>query len=185
MKTCLNCGSEFPNTLVIHGKLRNISRRKYCLECSPFGERNTRQIHIQQATDPNLKHCSRCNLDLPLSEFYERKDRRGLTSYCKACLNAQATERARRFKQEAIDYKGGGCEICGYHRCPDALCFHHKDPSIKDREIRMSGTYNLDKRKAELDKCHLLCENCHRETHAGLHPDFIVLMAPRVGFEPT
>jgi len=31
-----------------------------------------------------------------------------------------------------------------------------------------------DRIKAELDKCVLLCANCHRETHAGLHPEYIV-----------
>ena len=67
----------------------------------------------------------------------------------------------------AVNYKGGSCEKCGYNRCIDALEFHHNNSSKKDFSISEKGyTRSWDKVKEELDKCSLLCANCHREIHA-------------------
>lgn len=69
----------------------------------------------------------------------------------------------------AVEYKGGKCSVCGYDRCADALEFHHLDPSQKDFGISSKGyTRSWDKVKEELDKCILVCSNCHREIHSGL-----------------
>ncbi len=75
-------------------------------------------------------------------------------------------ERRRGMKSEAVSYKGGGCQVCGYDKCIDALEFHHIDPAEKDSVI--SDLFSLKKMKAEADKCALLCANCHREVHAGI-----------------
>ncbi len=69
----------------------------------------------------------------------------------------------RELKREAIDYKGGACEACGYHACERALQFHHRDPS--EKEFSLSGVSSFLKAKPELDKCALLCSNCHAEEH--------------------
>ncbi len=69
----------------------------------------------------------------------------------------------------AIEQKGGRCYICGYGRCVEALEFHHLETEEKDFGISDRGyTRSWEKIKAELDKCILLCANCHREVHAGL-----------------
>ena len=69
----------------------------------------------------------------------------------------------------AITYKGGKCQCCGYNRCLGALEFHHIDPSSKDFGISSKGyTRSWDKVKSELDKCVLVCANCHREIHEGI-----------------
>jgi hypothetical protein len=67
-------------------------------------------------------------------------------------------------KLELIEYKGGCCEICGYNKCSAALEFHHKDPTQKDFAIS-SHSYSFEKMKIEVDKCMLVCSNCHREIH--------------------
>jgi ribosomal protein L30E len=80
-------------------------------------------------------------------------------------------KRRRKVKQMAIDYMGGCCQVegCGYNRCSTALEFHHKNPNEKDFGIGYKGyTRSWDKIKEELDKCVLVCSNCHREIHAGL-----------------
>lgn len=74
-------------------------------------------------------------------------------------------ERHQRRKKQAVTYKGGQCEACGYDRCLDALEFHHQDPDQKDLGIGTSQRLPWPKVKAELDKCRLLCANCHREEH--------------------
>ena len=67
-------------------------------------------------------------------------------------------------KLKAIEYKGGRCQNCGYSRFHGALEFHHRDPNIKDFEIARCNR-GWDKIKTEIDKCDLLCANCHREVH--------------------
>ena len=61
--------------------------------------------------------------------------------------------------------------------------FHHLDPATKDYNIGRLTTYSIDVMKHELDKCVLLCRNCHAETHHGL-VDLTKLVDP-AGIEPA
>lgn len=73
--------------------------------------------------------------------------------------------RRKKLKEMAVKYKGGSCQICGYKRCIDALEFHH----LKGKDFGLSRrglTRSWEKIKKEIDKCVLLCANCHREVHA-------------------
>jgi len=77
--------------------------------------------------------------------------------------------RRKKIRLQAIEYMGGRCEKCGYNDCMDALEFHHSDPSKKDFSISSKGyTRSWERVKKELDKCVMLCANCHREAHAKL-----------------
>lgn len=40
---CANCGDLFEKRVVIDGKSRNLSHRKFCFKCSPWGKHNTRR----------------------------------------------------------------------------------------------------------------------------------------------
>lgn len=74
---------------------------------------------------------------------------------------------AQKTKLKAIAYKGSKCLVCGYNRSIRVLQFHHIDP--KSKEFGISGsTKSFEKLKPELDKCVLLCSNCHGEVHDGL-----------------
>lgn len=76
------------------------------------------------------------------------------------------TAKRKKLKIQAIEYKGGCCELCGYNKFVGALDFHHKDPKTKEFSISSKGyTRSWGKVKEELDKCVLLCSNCHREIH--------------------
>lgn len=82
-------------------------------------------------------------------------------------LSNATTKRRRRIKQFAIDYRGGKCMVCGYSRCVGALDLHH----IGNKKFNFStDAYLHDWKtiKKELDKCVLLCSNCHRELHNGV-----------------
>lgn len=81
-------------------------------------------------------------------------------------LTPQATC-AQKTKLKAVEYKGGKCIVCGYNKSIRALQFHHLDPSQKDFGISGS-TKSFEKLKPELDKCVLLCSNCHAEVHDNL-----------------
>ena len=82
----------------------------------------------------------------------------------------QAVQKRRKnIRWKAIAYKGGRCQICSYDRCAEALEFHHLSSSRKDFGISSKGyTRSWNKVLEELEKCILLCANCHRELHAGL-----------------
>ncbi len=78
-------------------------------------------------------------------------------------------KRRKKIRQMAVEYKDGRCEICGYDRCMEALEFHHNNSSDKDFSISDKGYTRSWKRvKEELDKCIMVCANCHRELHAKL-----------------
>ena len=79
----------------------------------------------------------------------------------------QAVQKRReKIKVMAIAYKGNKCQCCGYNKCPQALEFHHIDPSQKDFGLGAKGyTRSWDKNKEELDKCVMVCANCHRMLH--------------------
>jgi len=86
------------------------------------------------------------------------------------------TKRRRKIKVMAIEYKGNKCQICGYSKYPGALELHHINKSDKSFGIGDKGyTRSWEKVKQELDKCILLCANCHREVGAGVEklPDII------------
>lgn len=88
---------------------------------------------------------------------------------CAACLQANVQRRREKLKTLSIEYLGGCCQHCGYNKFAGALEFHHKDPTQKDFGISSSGhTRSWEKIKVELDKCLLLCANCHREEHGRL-----------------
>jgi DNA-binding CsgD family transcriptional regulator len=73
----------------------------------------------------------------------------------------------KRVKLKLVDYKGGKCEICGYCKSLWALEFHHRDPELKDFTIS-SVSKSFYKLKKEVDKCMLVCSNCHAELHEKL-----------------
>jgi hypothetical protein len=82
------------------------------------------------------------------------------------CKNKQfVTKRRRKVKVLAVQHLGGKCQMCGYDKCIGALEFHHKNPGEKDFQISSGRTISLQKILAEVDKCMLLCSNCHREAH--------------------
>lgn len=84
-----------------------------------------------------------------------------------------AKQRRTALKERAVAYLGGKCQQCGYNRSLAAFDFHHQDPFEKDFEI--SSVLSWDRLQPELDKCILLCANCHREAHDGWHPGLLTL----------
>jgi hypothetical protein len=59
------------------------------------------------------------------------------------------------------------CERCGYDKCIIALEFHNTDP--KEKDFQISGkSLSFENLKNEVDKCMLVCSNCHSEIHDNL-----------------
>ena len=98
---------------------------------------------------------------------YPRKDKGG--SKCGKCSSAAVQKRRDKLKVMAVEYMGGSCKFCGYAKCLSSLVFHHTDPTEKDFSISAGGyTRSWEKVKVELDKCIMLCSNCHGEEHERL-----------------
>lgn len=124
-----------------------------------------------------LKHCAWCGC------FLARKKK---SRYCEEACKISACDDRRiwdktshrviyarqKTKLKAIAYKGGLCQIpqCGYNKTPRSMHFHHVDPSLKAFAISNKGlTVAWSRVQKELDKCILVCSNCHGEIHDGLH----------------
>jgi 5-methylcytosine-specific restriction endonuclease McrA len=72
-----------------------------------------------------------------------------------------------KVKKQLVEYKGGSCVLCGYKKCLAALHFHHINPFEKNFAISEKATFSKEVIE-ELEKCVLLCSNCHFSVHAGI-----------------
>jgi predicted HNH restriction endonuclease len=84
----------------------------------------------------------------------------------------KAAQRRKNLRERAVAHLGGKCQICGYDKSVNAFDFHHVDPLEKDFTIsdRMTSWAAIE---PELKKVVLLCANCHREVHDGLHAGYL------------
>lgn len=85
-------------------------------------------------------------------------------------MSYQTMQNSRtRRKENMIYVMGDVCQICGYHRSIHALEFHHINPEEKDFSFNKANSVAWDIIQPELQKCVLLCANCHREVHDGTY----------------
>lgn len=111
------------------------------------------------------RFCPKCKKNVDTKNFYQRRGRENSSTYCKPCTSEQTLERMRKLKIKSVEYKGGCCVRCGYKKYYGSLDFHHLDPSKKDFNLGNCRLTSFEKIKSELDKCILVCSNCHREIH--------------------
>ena len=120
---------------------------------SKIGSNNTRQRKYI------CKHCGETDKNKFVDWCY---------TLCKSCNNIRSSKYVVQRKLDCIKYKGGKCSICGYNKYYGALEFHHLDPNIKENGKQAITNIKKEFLYEELDKCVLLCSNCHREVHANL-----------------
>lgn len=126
------------------------------------------------------KLCTKCGKVKPISEFGKNKSKKdGLQSHCKECVREYKKkhysenkeyylEKARTYRQrcreDLNDYKNTlKCSICGEDRWW-VLDFHHLDPTEKEDNVsHLIGSPK--KLQEELEKCIVVCANCHRDLH--------------------
>lgn len=179
MKNCAICKKDFPNRILVNGKYRNVQRRKYCLECSPFGNHNT--IKLEKRNNTN---CLNCSVEL------KGNQRMYCCKICKLKHNkmyySSLKDRRVKRKKELVLLKGGCCEKCGYDKNLGTLELHHKNPLFKTTtlSIRTLASLSWNRILEEAEKCELLCSNCHREHHFPEYNNWKEEMS-QVGIEPT
>jgi transposase len=87
---------------------------------------------------------------------------------CRRCRQEAVVRRRRRVKEILVEEAGGRCRLCGYDRCVAALEFHHLDPALKEFGVAQNGmARSIERLRAEVRKCVLLCSNCHAEVESG------------------
>ena len=105
-------------------------------------------------------NCKNLNLNLKYKN-YESQKNKGLKN-----------------KIKLLELKGKYCSKCGYDKNTAALCFHHLRNKLFGIDIRRCSNTSWKKLVEEVDKCIVLCHNCHMEEHYPEH------MVGRPGFEP-
>jgi hypothetical protein len=85
------------------------------------------------------------------------------------CQRNRSIERKLKF----IKSLGGCCSKCGYNKNWAVLEFHHRNPEKKEIQLSLERIGHMAEEKLllEVEKCDLLCANCHRELH---NPDKII-----------
>jgi hypothetical protein len=132
-----------------------------------------------------LKKCQMCNLELPEDDvhFAARYDRgkKQFQPNCRTCqkeyrkqhyLNNRekylnkAKNYRKTFQNWFFDYKKNlSCELCGENRYW-VLDFHHKNPKEKDLDVsKLVSNCNKQALVDEINKCMVVCSNCHRDLH--------------------
>lgn len=121
--------------------------------------------------------CTICEKSLDLDNFRVSKlNKKKIRYQCKTCEKQQAKE-LRQYKMKWIhEYKlKQGCKNCGYNVNPYALQFNHRNPFEKDSSLKSERkafkiNWSLTKIKNEIEKCDVLCANCHAiHTHTHIN----------------
>lgn len=113
------------------------------------------------------KICSKCKIEKPLTDFhkngFDKYGNQKYRGYCKNCANALEKNRYKK-KKEYINSFKSECKKCGENR-QYVLDFHHLNSEEKDFTIGQFRKGSFSILKEEIEKCVVLCSNCHREYH--------------------
>lgn len=121
------------------------------------------------------QRCTRCKVVQPLSAFHQnisnnKNGREGYNRWCKECRSRYQSERIEAKRTHWIDLAGGACQHCGWNLYSVCLEFHHVNGDDKEwspGKLIMSRPIDSEDVRSELDKCALLCANCHQAIHRG------------------
>ena len=137
--------------------------------CGKLSKKLINEINDYYKTHTGKQTALKFNISLSTVKRYTEKKLILLSNKEKKEKNYSKIKSFRqKIKEKSVEYKGGKCEICDYDKCITALEFHHLNPKSKDFGIGNYSTLGWDKIKNEINKCILVCANCHREIHYGL-----------------
>jgi NAD-dependent SIR2 family protein deacetylase len=164
MPICQSCKQEFPNWIVINGEKKNLSSRKYCLDCSPYNNHNTKQLN-NNIKPKQKRYCKQCGKELIRHdvifcglechsrfqyEQYIEKWKRHEVSGIRG-KNGQLSNYVRRYVFEKFHSK---CSKCGWGEINPYTNTIPLEVEHIDGNWENSYEENLN----------LLCPNCHSLT---------------------
>jgi hypothetical protein len=148
-----------------------------------------RQVIYTFACGAEVKGCGKCRSWLPLEDFsVDQNSKTGLGFWCKSCSSANTRKHYKSWvkdqswldskrqkgrdlasvaKQKAVDYMGNKCYDCELSYPDYIYDFHHLSGNTKIDNPSAILKRSWEEAKNELDKCVMLCANCHRERHYG------------------
>lgn len=164
----------------INRKIRSAAKKitlveKHGGKCSCCDYSNKQLLHFHHV-DPSTKKFSIGRNDFRMSRLEEEANKCILLcgnchilTHCKDEVK-MSTDRKR--KMAMLQYLGvNSCSRCGISKSPSILEFHHTSNSNKEftlNDYRGSHIDLSEDVKAELDKCEVICRNCHAEEHFDL-----------------
>ena len=117
-----------------------------------------------------IKTCTVCKESKALDEFPKHPQHKdGYNSVCKKCMQKSNKKCRLNKKIHFIKKMGGECTNCKIKLTENnwpIFDFHHIDPSQKEVSWSTLRNWSNNKIEKELNKCTLLCANCHRLLHA-------------------
>lgn len=191
-KVCMFCDKVFETSYYLpDGRRVRCDKRTKCWDCLPRDRKKLvrgveSSIHIGETIvcsrcglkfkyfdlEPTEnRYCQACRDELNCSKCLicgERHAIRALQTHsgfhnlCRSCVKKNKNA-LTKFK--CAVYLGGCCKKCGWKECLLGLEFHHRDDKEKSFTINENYTLSWSRLKEELDKCDLLCANCHRLAH--------------------
>lgn len=154
---CVICGKEME---------AQKSTKKYCSRSCENKARAIRDaMNIDKPRNQNgmlEKKCSICG-----KSFYPKTPSANQRKCCYDCAPDGKQLSRSDFLNVIRKNKGGRCQRCGYDTYLGALDFHHIDPNEKEFTVG-DRDFRLEQCIEEIEKCIMICTNCHRELHAGL-----------------
>jgi len=163
MPECIKCKVEFKRRVEIDGRAILLSNsRASCLDCIPYKQKGQPRKGRRKVSNRLERRCRDCKKWLADNQFrYE------IGRQCISCRNKKAKPRTLNYKLElkrqAVEYMGSQCQDCEGKFPLCAYDFHHLDPAQKD--FCISKKTNFKEVKVELNKCVMLCKNCHSIRH--------------------
>lgn len=156
-----------PETLAKRNALRKLHRetidrssfpaaiKRVCIDCGKLKLCPWTSSFSQTGKPEYRRRCQRCHNDYLNRRRSANRNR----------TTQLALLRKMKAKKRCVDYLGGSCSRCGYAECIKALTFHHRVPAEKSFDISQKQDFGWKTLVAELDKCDLLCFNCHMAEH--------------------
>lgn len=130
------------------------------------------------------KLCKRLNHEVPITLFNTNPKTGKVHSWCKICVKDYDHERHKNQRTKIMAQKKIRkqdinnwymelkskleCSLCPESH-PACLTFHHTDPTTKETEVAQAVAWHWSKERIlkEIEKCIVLCFNCHAKHHFG------------------
>lgn len=147
-KICKACGASF----------RGRAKRVYCSDACKYR-------YKYPPRDKKIKYGRTC---VECGNIYDGYRNKYCSDECfaAACVRRRADGISYK-KSLVLEAKLGPCMDCGGDFAPYIMDLHHRDPKEKSFEVSKFSDKSISAIMDEIEKCDLVCANCHRERHHG------------------